>query len=247
MMSQGILAMRSSFVAFGGIGRSASATSPSVYLAGTEFFHQTHQGPLLFIQLKIHTCLLAREIALAPYARALRSAVARTAPTCFFLQIERYYATRVPVSDNRRESRRVYGLYEENGPNRTLVLQRYDAVTTIYRYQFIQSIDSGSFCCYSLSFMNREATDISISSRKDRDHLMGVAAIFEEDFSIDWLEELTELKTSLILVVVEGEAENGVLIKKAPAIYAFANDGQRTACLSVLSSDEIERYHRLMR
>jgi hypothetical protein len=95
--------------------------------------------------------------------------------------------------------------------------------------------------------MNREATDISISSRKDRDHLMGVAAIFEEDFSIDWLEELTELKTSLILVVVEGEAENGVLIKKAPAIYAFANDGQRTACLSVLSSDEIERYHRLMR
>jgi transcriptional regulator with GAF, ATPase, and Fis domain/tetratricopeptide (TPR) repeat protein len=94
--------------------------------------------------------------------------------------------------------------------------------------------------------MNREATDISISSRKDRDHLMGVAAIFEEDFSIDWLEELTELKTSLILVVVEGEAENGVLIKKAPAIYAFANDGQRTACLSVLSSDEIERYHRLM-
>ena len=37
----------------------------------------------------------------------------------------------------------------------------------------------------------------------NQDKVMSVAAIFEEEFSVDWLEELTGLKATLILTAVE--------------------------------------------
>ena len=75
---------------------------------------------------------------------------------------------------------------------------------------------------------------------------MSVAGIFEGEFSIDWLEELTGLKASTILSVVEKGVEQGVLLKKDPGIYIFSNSQQRGEFLSKLPLDEREQYHHNM-
>jgi transcriptional regulator with GAF, ATPase, and Fis domain/tetratricopeptide (TPR) repeat protein len=78
------------------------------------------------------------------------------------------------------------------------------------------------------------------------DNVMSVAAIFEGEFSIDWLEELTALKATLILSAVEKGVEEGTLRKKGPGIYSFADEERRTARLTGLPRDERERYYRIM-
>ena len=78
------------------------------------------------------------------------------------------------------------------------------------------------------------------------DNVMSVAAIFEGEFSIDWLEELTALKATLILSAVEEGVEEGTLCKKGPGIYSFADGERRAARLTGLPRDERERYCRIM-
>jgi formate hydrogenlyase transcriptional activator len=76
--------------------------------------------------------------------------------------------------------------------------------------------------------------------------LLCLAALFESDFSLDWLEELTGMKASRILSVLEEEVQHGLLIRKKPAVYFFKNNAQREGWLRRLDHAERERYHRRM-
>ena len=53
---------------------------------------------------------------------------------------------------------------------------------------------------------------------------MSMAAIFEGEFSIDWLEELTGLRATSILSVVERAVEQQELLRKGPGVYAFTDE-----------------------
>jgi formate hydrogenlyase transcriptional activator len=74
--------------------------------------------------------------------------------------------------------------------------------------------------------------------------LLRLTAIFDGEFSLDWLVELTGLKASLILSILEEAVEEKVLAGKEPAIYVFRDSRKREERLAELSEDEKERYHR---
>jgi len=46
---------------------------------------------------------------------------------------------------------------------------------------------------------------------------------FEREFTIDWLEELLEMKASQILLILEEGIQQGWLTRKKPGIYLFEN------------------------
>jgi transcriptional regulator with GAF, ATPase, and Fis domain len=72
--------------------------------------------------------------------------------------------------------------------------------------------------------------------------LLCLAAMFEADFSIDWLEELTGMKASEILSDLEEQLQQQVLARRRPGIYFFCNAHKRQEWLNQLSPDERERY-----
>jgi formate hydrogenlyase transcriptional activator len=74
--------------------------------------------------------------------------------------------------------------------------------------------------------------------------VMAVAALFEEQFSIDWLEDLTGLRATPLLTILENAAEQQILTRKEPGIYAFSGSQKRTAWLAPLEKGERERYYR---
>ena len=81
-------------------------------------------------------------------------------------------------------------------------------------------------------------------SARDATYLFCLAAMFENEFSLDWLEELTAMKVSRILSLLEEGVQNGLLIRKKPAVYLFKGNGQRQEWLKKLGADEQRRYHR---
>ncbi len=91
--------------------------------------------------------------------------------------------------------------------------------------------------------MNQENTAPRVSVKQDS-YLLALAAMFEVEFSIDWLEELTGLRASAILSALEEQAQKGVLSRKKPAIYVFDNDQRRQELLASLSEEELDRYRR---
>jgi formate hydrogenlyase transcriptional activator len=92
--------------------------------------------------------------------------------------------------------------------------------------------------------MHKQTSERSIHETPATDPVMPVAAVFEDDFSIDWLEELTGLRASVILLAVEKAAERGDLLKKEPGVYSFANNHQRNRWLAGLADADRERCYR---
>jgi transcriptional regulator with GAF, ATPase, and Fis domain len=68
--------------------------------------------------------------------------------------------------------------------------------------------------------------------------LLATAAMFEEDFSLDWLMELTGLKAQQILVDLQEEVKNKVLVSLEPGIYSFRSNHKRLAWQKKLSNTE---------
>jgi formate hydrogenlyase transcriptional activator len=75
-------------------------------------------------------------------------------------------------------------------------------------------------------------------------NLLSLAALFDDDFSIDWLEELAGMKASVILSILEDEVQNDFLVRTRPAIYNFKNEQRRQSLINRLSTEEEERYRR---
>jgi formate hydrogenlyase transcriptional activator len=94
--------------------------------------------------------------------------------------------------------------------------------------------------------MQKQTFHPSRTLPQDTNRIMSVAAIFEDEFSIDWIEELTGLKASAILSAVEYGFEQGSLLRKGPGTYTFAHDQERTGVLVGLPQDDKERYYQIM-
>ncbi len=78
----------------------------------------------------------------------------------------------------------------------------------------------------------------------DGDRLMGIAALFRGDFSIDWLVDLLiGKKPSQIIATLEEGAAEGVLVKKSPGFYRFADEKKRLKRQNVLSESDRVLYH----
>jgi hypothetical protein len=59
----------------------------------------------------------------------------------------------------------------------------------------------------------RSENDSMVYTSGERNILLRLAAIFDNEFSIDWLQELTGLRASLVVSALEEEAKNGLLEK----------------------------------
>ena len=75
------------------------------------------------------------------------------------------------------------------------------------------------------------------------DFLLDLASMFEGSFSLDWLEELTGMKASVILSILEDQAQKGVLTRVKPAIYSFEKK-RRQEWLERLTSEQRQNFHR---
>jgi formate hydrogenlyase transcriptional activator len=74
--------------------------------------------------------------------------------------------------------------------------------------------------------------------------LLALASLFKEEFSIDWLAELTDQRPSQILDVMEQRLKLGWLAQKRQGIYYFTNRDQKNALSNSFSSQEKEHWHR---
>ncbi len=88
-----------------------------------------------------------------------------------------------------------------------------------------------------------QATDIDSDMDPTRTApLMELASMFEGPFSLDWLVELTDLKVSTILSVLENQVQAGTLTTIKPAIYEF-DEQQRKLWRARISPDRKKRFH----
>ncbi|MBW2368592.1 MAG: sigma 54-interacting transcriptional regulator [Deltaproteobacteria bacterium] len=75
-------------------------------------------------------------------------------------------------------------------------------------------------------------------------HLTAQAALFEGAFSVDILQEITGLKASQILKVMEDAIDSGLLVKQGPGQYRFKKTQDRIRLQSSLDKSEIESLHK---
>jgi formate hydrogenlyase transcriptional activator len=87
--------------------------------------------------------------------------------------------------------------------------------------------------------------DLFISNEEDdRRRNLALIALFEEEFSIDWILEISGCKATEILSVVDALVETGEAVKKRPGIYCLTDKINRRDMVSSLSSSEKEQWHR---
>ena len=83
-----------------------------------------------------------------------------------------------------------------------------------------------------------------LDSYSNKHHrLLSIAALFDGDFSIDWIEQLTQEKTSYILFTFEEVIKKGFLIKKTPYTFCFVNLSERQKFREILPADEKQQLH----
>jgi len=68
-------------------------------------------------------------------------------------------------------------------------------------------------------------------------------AMFEGEFSIDWIEELTGMKPSAILSLLEEQTHAGILARKTPATYVMVDPEVQRRWVSLTAPDKTEFYH----
>jgi formate hydrogenlyase transcriptional activator len=81
-------------------------------------------------------------------------------------------------------------------------------------------------------------------NKKESQELLGKAALFEDTFSIDWLLELTELKATKILSILDQQTQNGELIEKSSGLFSFSDDKQRRQYFDRFDSQQKEQLHK---
>jgi len=87
-------------------------------------------------------------------------------------------------------------------------------------------------------------SDSHSSSSHIQDSILSLAAMFEGDFSLDWLEELAEMKASVVLSALEWGVQEGLLSRQRPAVYAFIHEETRSQYADQLTNEEKEQCHR---
>ena len=90
--------------------------------------------------------------------------------------------------------------------------------------------------------MERALDSFRVAS--DDHHLfLALAALFEADFSIDWIVALTRAKASQVLAVLENGAQNGLLLRREPGIYCFSNSEKKQWWQNRVTEEEKTRFN----
>lgn len=85
--------------------------------------------------------------------------------------------------------------------------------------------------------------DLLVQPHSSHHPLMGMAALFDGDFSIDWLVDLTGHKPSEVLSIVEEEVKAGRLTKLGPATYRYSGPEEKEAYEGQFPDDQELVYH----
>ena len=78
----------------------------------------------------------------------------------------------------------------------------------------------------------------------ERGRFLSLAALFEDEFSLDWLEELTRARASTVLSVLEEAVEKGWLARKRSAVYCYTDEAHREEQAGSLIPEERKKMHR---
>ncbi len=92
---------------------------------------------------------------------------------------------------------------------------------------------------------SEETMDGKVNSHPAADpDVIALSSLFEGSFSIDWLVELTGLKSTQILNAMEEGVRQGCLTRQAPGIYLFASSKKREVWRNRFSEEEKSALHR---
>jgi formate hydrogenlyase transcriptional activator len=94
--------------------------------------------------------------------------------------------------------------------------------------------------------LNRTDPPTPFLGREQR--VLALAALFEGDFSLDWIVDITDEKASQVLTVLEENAKKHLLIRKGIGRYRFAESDKANYWQDRLSPDEKEKIrHEIVR
>ncbi|MEO0277982.1 MAG: sigma 54-interacting transcriptional regulator, partial [candidate division WOR-3 bacterium] len=77
-----------------------------------------------------------------------------------------------------------------------------------------------------------------------KDLIISVSSLFDDEFSIDWIEELTRIKASLILLTLEEGTQNGLFLRKRPGVYYFRDEKKKAEFAGKMDQHDKNRFHR---
>lgn len=84
------------------------------------------------------------------------------------------------------------------------------------------------------------AVDLKSDTLAPNERFFTAASLFEGGFSIDWLQEICELKVSQILSALDHGLDRGILKKEGADRYTFKTDTARKKYTSLLTTEEKE-------
>lgn len=90
----------------------------------------------------------------------------------------------------------------------------------------------------------RTATNDSTIDGDKNHRIQTIAALYENEFSIDSLMELTGFLASETLSGLDEGIRSSWITSKGPGVYLFADESKKKELLSALSDKEIKRYHK---
>ena len=74
--------------------------------------------------------------------------------------------------------------------------------------------------------------------------ILALAALFGRDFSIDWIQGLSEERASNVLAAMEEGVAQGILKQSKVGVYVFIHPQKQTEYLSSFSEEEKGMLHR---
>jgi len=93
--------------------------------------------------------------------------------------------------------------------------------------------------------MLKESTTNQPLSGEDQ-QLLAIASLFEDNFSIDWIQELIRRKATEVLSCCEKAAGQGIIKRRGIGSFSFSDEKIRRRFQGRLSSHERERSHQLI-
>lgn len=86
--------------------------------------------------------------------------------------------------------------------------------------------------------------NIPQTGNNDNHNIMAMAALFESRFSIDWIQDLSKAKASLILQTLEDQTHEKILQKHEPGIFSFRELSTREKLKKSIPSKDRQNFHR---
>ena len=91
-----------------------------------------------------------------------------------------------------------------------------------------------------------QANALVSQNLNDEYRLMALMALFEDEFSIDWILEISGCKATDVLGIVDELDITGIVEKKRPGIYRFNDRRMRNELMSSIPEEEKENWHLLI-